>query len=602
MKAWVGLALALAAGCGDSTSHQLVPPALDFGKTDCGTAAAPRVLVVTNPNHTAFTFDATLAAGDASMYTVSPSHATVIAGGTIEVSISSKPVPAVSAITDNLYGDTLTITTDLDHDTPHDVAITQSAHGAIFQFAQADLDFGNGSLAGPAQVQPFELKNVGNAGASVTLAATGSSFSVTPGDAHDVAAGASLQGQVSFNASAVGGIAERVQVTATGVVCQAPQSLALTGSGSAGGIAVDVAIANMHGRPGGGDFLGSSVVAICALTKAGTVACTGGNQFGARGAGDSIVSADSVNLVITKTGILDHVVQVRGGRGLFCARRDTGDVLCWGDLRGMGRSNGPGNTRQVREINGYASLVATGAKAIGVGYTTRCDATGDASTMGCAGPAMSNAARFSQAQWNIDHAVDFALSGGTGLALLDDGTVMSFGQNGSGERGSDVASEAPPSLVAGLTGVTQIAMGGGSGTRNNRHACARTSDGSAWCWGRGRHGVRGVGAEGNSNVPAQVMVDAETALSGVTAVSAAQAHSCAIAGGGVYCWGRNTEGELGSIAASTMFAMPTDPVIPDAVKIVSLMRTSCVVRATGGVWCWGDVYGPHPGPLSAFEP
>jgi alpha-tubulin suppressor-like RCC1 family protein len=165
-----------------------------------------------------------------------------------------------------------------------------------------------------------------------------------------------------------------------------------------------------------------------------------------------------------------------------------------------------------------------------------------------------------------------------------------------------VADQAPPSLVAGLSDVTQIALGGGAGTRSNRHACARKSDGSAWCWGRGKHGVLGGGNATDTNTAAPVMIDADTALAGVTAVSAAQAHSCAIASDGVYCWGRNTEGELGSVAASTMFAMPTDPVIPNAVKIVSLMRTSCVVLASGGVWCWGDIYGPHPGPLSAFAP
>ncbi|MEP6863320.1 MAG: hypothetical protein ABJE66_22030 [Deltaproteobacteria bacterium] len=596
------LALVLAVACGETTSHQLVPPSLDFGKTDCGTTAAARVLVLTNPNHSSLTFDAVLAAGESSMYTVSPSHGNVLAGGALEVTITSKPIPAISAITDNLYGDTLTLTTDLDHDTPHDVAITQTARGAVLQFAQADLELGTGSLAGPATAQAFELQNVGNAATSVTLSATGSSFSVTPDGAQDLAAGASLQGQVSFFAASSGAIAETVNVNATGTVCQAPGRLAVSATGTSGGIAVDVALAAMRGRPGGGDFLGSSALAICVLTKSGNVACTGGNAFGARGAGTAIVGAGTVNLVLTKTGVLDRVVEVRGGRGLFCARRDSGDVLCWGDLRGMGRNNANGSIHDPREFNGFATQVASGASAVGVGYTTECTASSGTGTVACSGPAMSRASHYPYSTWTSDHAVGFAVTGGTGLALLDDGTVMSFGENSSGERGSDVASEGPPSLVAGLTGITQIAMGGGSGTRTNRHACARKSDGTAWCWGRARHGVLGVGNENQSNVPLQVELDSDTMLTGVTAVSAAQAHSCAIASEGVYCWGRNSEGELGSVGASTMFAMPTDPVISNAVKIASVMRSSCAVLATGAVRCWGDIFGPHPGPLSVFEP
>jgi alpha-tubulin suppressor-like RCC1 family protein len=41
--------------------------------------------------------------------------------------------------------------------------------------------------------------------------------------------------------------------------------------------------------------------------------------------------------------------------------------------------------------------------------------------------------------------------------------------------------------VAGLTGVTQLALG-------NRHTCARSTGTTVWCWGWNLAGMLGIGA------------------------------------------------------------------------------------------------------------
>ena len=68
-------------GCGDDgKTVDIVQPTLDFGKTDCGTTAIPRTLVVSNPSGSAFSFTTSLALGDASPYLVVPDSGVVQIG------------------------------------------------------------------------------------------------------------------------------------------------------------------------------------------------------------------------------------------------------------------------------------------------------------------------------------------------------------------------------------------------------------------------------------------------------------------------------------------------------------------------------------------
>jgi len=106
--------------------------------------------MVNNPNAKPFHFTTKLAAGDASRYLVVPDSGFVLASRQVALSVYSKPIPAVSATTDNLYGETLTVTTDADGDAPHEVAITQTAHGAILSFSLPAIDFPSPSVIGSA--------------------------------------------------------------------------------------------------------------------------------------------------------------------------------------------------------------------------------------------------------------------------------------------------------------------------------------------------------------------------------------------------------------------------------------------------------------------
>ena len=73
------------------------------------------------------------------------------------------------------------------------------------------------------------------------------------------------------------------------------------------------------------------------------------------------------------------------------------------------------------------------------------------------------------------------------------------------------------------------------------HSCA-VVNGGVQCWGRNSNGQLGNGRLTDSAIP----VIAIGAGSNVTAVSTGSNHSCAVVNGGVQCWGVNFNGQLGN--------------------------------------------------------
>lgn len=111
------------------------------------------------------------------------------------------------------------------------------------------------------------------------------------------------------------------------------------------------------------------------------------------------------------------------------------------------------------------------------------------------------------------------------------------------------------------------------------------------------------------------MTAVDTPLTGATAISSGQAHTCAIAGGNVFCWGRGLEGQLGlptcSATVTTACANEDNgfaqqvPGVTNATYIFARAKGTCAVLSTGGVTCWGNVPGSAgsiPTAIAAFGP
>jgi hypothetical protein len=83
-------------------------------------------------------------------------------------------------------------------------------------------------------------------------------------------------------------------------------------------------------------------------------------------------------------------------------------------------------------------------------------------------------------------------------------------------------------------------------------ACARISDGRVYCWGSNSEGQLGNGTMTNSAVPMQVLrfnagsTGGTTALVDATDLAVGGLHACAVrATGGVVCWGYTQKGQAG---------------------------------------------------------
>jgi alpha-tubulin suppressor-like RCC1 family protein len=127
------------------------------------------------------------------------------------------------------------------------------------------------------------------------------------------------------------------------------------------------------------------------------------------------------------------------------------------------------------------------------------------------------------------------------------------------------------------------------------HSCALTNAGGVKCWGRNNNGQLGNGTNTNSNVPVAV-VDGSGLLSGVIAITAGGFHTCALtSAGGVKCWGAGFGGELGNGVAGDS-NVPTDvidrsaspPLLRGVTAIAAGGYHTCVLKSGGEVECWGD--------------
>lgn len=151
-----------------------------------------------------------------------------------------------------------------------------------------------------------------------------------------------------------------------------------------------------------------------------------------------------------------------------------------------------------------------------------------------------------------------------------------FGNNPNGEVGDGTKTRrtAPTAPIVDLEGVAQVGIG-------EQSVCARLSNGTVRCWGVTRGGLLGETSPAPDTVstpqPVPGVVDAIDLAVGVDA--------CVVrAGGSVVCWGR-CRPDVPPPCASTPMALPG---LTTAAQIATAWGSYCVRRTEGDVWCWGN--------------
>ncbi|MBI4700605.1 MAG: hypothetical protein HY744_05490 [Deltaproteobacteria bacterium] len=178
-------------------------------------------------------------------------------------------------------------------------------------------------------------------------------------------------------------------------------------------------------------------------------------------------------------------------------------------------------------------------------------------------------------------ALAVATGGYHTCAVKKDGTLWCWGRNADGELGDGTTqSKSSPVQVSALgTSALAVAAGG-------YHTCAVKAGGTLWCWGNNEYGQLGDGTTQDETSPVQVSVLGTSAL----AVAGGQAHTCAVkAGGTLWCWGRNANGQLGDGTTQDKTSPVQVPALgTSALAVAAGNDHTCAVKAGGTLWCWGN--------------
>jgi alpha-tubulin suppressor-like RCC1 family protein len=137
------------------------------------------------------------------------------------------------------------------------------------------------------------------------------------------------------------------------------------------------------------------------------------------------------------------------------------------------------------------------------------------------------------------------------------GRLQCWGWNESGALGAGPpppASSAEPLVVAMPPGPVGDFGGGGFIFLGGAHTCAVLGS-DLYCWGRGLSGEVGTGTSPFT----PITVPSRVNLSDVTRVAGGTVHTCAVAAGAVHCWGGNERGRLGN-GNETATNLPGEPI------------------------------------------
>jgi alpha-tubulin suppressor-like RCC1 family protein len=193
--------------------------------------------------------------------------------------------------------------------------------------------------------------------------------------------------------------------------------------------------------------------------------------------------------------------------------------------------------------------------------------------------------------------------------LTPEGDAYCWGSNSSGQLGTmdepecsrvyipeGVACSPVPHPVDGGLTFDSISAG-------RSHTCALTATGEAYCWGLGGSGRLGNGSTNDSPIPTPV-------VGGLTfsTLSVGGSHTCGIADAAIYCWGSNSDLQLGTLdesplcplqvyiclvaphrvdVSASFIAVTASDATPLAGAGPPLGGHTCGLVSDGRVYCWG---------------
>lgn len=279
----------------------------------------------------------------------------------------------------------------------------------------------------------------------------------------------------------------------------------------------------------------------CIITNA-TVYCAGNNTYGQLGRGNTAPSDYTYVRTTNDIGLTagEAATSIAAGNNYSCAVINA-QPFCWG-------ANSRGQLGVGSQTNQHTP-------------TSVFDLTDDSTT-----------------------AID---AGDNHTCSITNGQVYCWGDNTNGKLGTGAANpQTTPRLVT-EGGISANGMAATDVAAGNNHTCAVIS-GSAWCWGENGNGQLGRGNTSSTNASTPQQVGGLLAGKLVTKITAGNNFTCAVADGLPYCWGLNSNGQLGDGTTTQR----TSPVLVanmpgTTTDIQAGSNFACAIEG-GYVKCWGE--------------
>jgi alpha-tubulin suppressor-like RCC1 family protein len=304
----------------------------------------------------------------------------------------------------------------------------------------------------------------------------------------------------------------------------------------------------------------------CAITTAGAAYCWGASNDGALGSDTASVTPFPVPV---DGGLTFKTITT--GRSFTCGLTTAGAAYCWGlnDWGQLGRDTS--DTRTPVAVSGGHIFTALAAG----DYHTCGIATGGAAY--CWGSNTFGTLGTGDTTTRSRHPVPELVAGGLHFRSIDAGNTHTcavatnsaaycWGANAFRQLGTGSESERrTPGLVTGNHPFSTVSVG-------TNHTCGLDVDGFLWCWGSNGAAqlaatptescIYGPGPSDNLPCTSTPLLVAGMVFQ---KVSVGGFHTCAIHWeGGAFCWGGNTQGQIGNGQVGGNTALPArvaDPVV-----------------------------------------
>jgi alpha-tubulin suppressor-like RCC1 family protein len=331
----------------------------------------------------------------------------------------------------------------------------------------------------------------------------------------------------------------------------------------------------------------------CAIADDGHLWCWGSDAQGELGLGGAEVpncDAAGCNLPTELTTLVEGSVpiwsQASAGDGVTCAIRATDSSLwCWGSNE-SGRMGAPSDITGADEpflvsqaVHGHVDNEGlTGCAIRAADGSLWC---WGANNRGQAGQGTTGSDVYGPSKVPYGSAWNEVSVGNEFVFAIAEEQFWAWGNNTKGQIGTGATGNTVHPAATGFVGSTVEA--GGETT------CALDSAGVGYCWGENTNGQVGNGDSSGMDAGEPALVSGGHSFDHF---GLGDDFACAVTtSGALYCWGRNRSGQLGVGQSFNALSQAAEPMRLgtdfDWVQVSAGGQSACALREDGSLWCWG---------------